>query len=56
VSSKRETGVYVGMGANAQFATTMIPRGVDWVQVGNDYEYIINGIDATIASIRAANG
>lgn len=41
-----------GLGANPQFAKTLIECGVQWMQAGNDFEYMIKGCDRTFREIR----
>lgn len=41
-----------GLGANPQFAKTLIECGVQWMQAGNDFEYIIKGCDRVFREIR----
>ncbi|MBM3971477.1 MAG: 4-hydroxy-3-methylbut-2-en-1-yl diphosphate synthase [Planctomycetes bacterium] len=41
-----------GLGANPQFAKTLIDCGVQWMQAGLDVEYMIKGCDRTFREIR----
>jgi 2-keto-3-deoxy-L-rhamnonate aldolase RhmA len=41
-----------GLGANPAFARVLIDCGVQWMQAGNDYEYMIRGCERTFAEIR----
>lgn len=41
-----------GLGANPEFAKVLIDCGVQWLQSGNDFEYMIRGCEATFAEIR----
>ena len=41
-----------GLGANPQFAKTLIECGVQWMQAGNDFEYMIKGCERTFREIR----
>ncbi len=43
-----------GLGANPQFAKTLIDCGVQWMQAGNDFEYMIKGCDRTFREIRSS--
>ena len=54
ISAARDAGLYVGAGmpASADFASALIARGVNWVQVGSDFEYLIQCVDTTRAAIR----
>ena len=44
IAAARQAGLNVGagMGANMAYARTMIGRGVQWLQVGSDFEYLIH--------------
>jgi len=42
-----------GLGANPQFAKTLIDCGVQWMQAGLDVEYMIKGCDRTFREIRS---
>lgn len=56
VSSARQAGLFVGagMGADAGYAQTMAGRGVQWLQVGSDYSYMVDHIDQITATIRGS--
>lgn len=41
-----------GLGANPAFANVLIDCGVQWLQAGNDFEYMIRGCETTFAEIR----
>lgn len=41
-----------GLGANPAFAQVLIDCGVQWMQAGNDFEYMIRGCERTFAEIR----
>jgi 2-keto-3-deoxy-L-rhamnonate aldolase RhmA len=41
-----------GLGANPAFAKLLIDCGVQWLQAGNDFEYMIRGCEQTFAAIR----
>lgn len=41
-----------GLGANPRFAKLLIELGVQWMQAGNDFEFMIRHCDATFAEIR----
>lgn len=41
-----------GLGANPEFAKLLIDCGVQWMQAGNDFEYMIRACDRTFAEIR----
>ena len=43
-----------GLGANPQFAKTLIECGVQWMQAGNDFEYMIKGCERTFREIRSS--
>ena len=44
-----------GLGANPQFAKTLIECGVQWMQAGNDFEYMIKGCERTFREIRGSD-
>jgi 2-keto-3-deoxy-L-rhamnonate aldolase RhmA len=44
-----------GLGANPQFAKTLIDCGVQWLQAGNDFEYMIKGCERTFREIRGSD-
>lgn len=54
IAAAKAAGIYVGMGmpADTRFASTMIARGVNWIQFGSDFEYMIQHIDANVESLR----
>jgi 2-keto-3-deoxy-L-rhamnonate aldolase RhmA len=51
-------GLFVGagMGPDAQYAQRMIRRGIQWLQVGGDYGYMVQRADQLVAAIRERNG
>ena len=53
VSKAAAKGVFVGagMGADATFAKTMLARGVQWLQVGTDFEFLVQGADRVRTAI-----
>jgi 2-keto-3-deoxy-L-rhamnonate aldolase RhmA len=55
VCKARAAGLFVGagMGPDAQYARRMITRGVQWLQVGGDYSYMIQRADQVVAAIRS---
>jgi len=50
----RAAGKLIGSGLSAdpEFAKLLIDCGVQWLQAGNDFEYMINGCEAAYASMR----
>ena len=42
-----------GLGANPEFAKLLIDCGVQWLQAGNDFEYMIRACEQTFAQIRS---
>ena len=54
ISAARDAGIYVGAGmsTSADYASALIARGVNWLQVGCDFEHMIQGVDTTRAAIR----
>jgi 2-dehydro-3-deoxyglucarate aldolase/4-hydroxy-2-oxoheptanedioate aldolase len=55
VKTARQAGIYVGMGmgASADFAIKNAEIGVQWLQVGNDFEYMNGFADRLYTEIRA---
>lgn len=53
-SKAKAAGKFIGsgLGANPEFARVLIDCGVQWLQAGNDFEYLIRGCDQTFAEIR----
>jgi 4-hydroxy-2-oxoheptanedioate aldolase len=43
----------IGMGGDPDFAAKMIRRGVQWLQVGSDYSYMIQGIVTVRTALEA---
>jgi hypothetical protein len=41
-----------GLGADPEFAELLINCGVQWLQAGNDFEYMIRGCEQTFGAIR----
>jgi 2-keto-3-deoxy-L-rhamnonate aldolase RhmA len=54
-SKARAAGKFIGagLGANADFAELLIECGVQWLQAGNDFEYMMKGCATAYSSIRA---
>jgi 2-dehydro-3-deoxyglucarate aldolase/4-hydroxy-2-oxoheptanedioate aldolase len=50
----RAAGKFIGsgLGANPEFAKLLIDCGVQWLQAGNDFEYMIRSCEQTFAAIR----
>src|SRR6185369_3293842 len=50
----RAAGKFIGsgLGANPAFAKLLIECGVQWMQAGNDFEYMIRSCDQTFREIR----
>ena len=40
------------MPINIKFAKKMINLGVDWLQIGNDHEYLINKVSSVYKGIK----
>lgn len=57
-SKARAAGKFIGsgLGADAEFAQVLIDCGVQWLQAGNDFEFLINGCEQAFGRIRAAVG
>lgn len=53
-SKARAAGKFIGsgLGANPGFACLLIDCGVQWLQAGNDFEYMIRGCQQTFREIR----
>lgn len=53
-SKAKAAGKFIGsgLGANPAFAKLLIECGVQWMQAGNDFEYMIRACDQTFAAIR----
>ena len=54
-SKAKAAGKFIGsgLGANPEFAQVLIGCGVQWLQAGNDFEYMIQGCHRTFDLIRA---
>lgn len=54
----RAAGKFIGsgLGANPQFARVLIECGVQWLQVGSDFEYMLQGCARALESIRGGDG
>ena len=39
------------MPINIEYAQKMISLGVDWVQIGNDHEYLIKQVEVVMKSL-----
>ena len=54
ITAARNKHVYVGMGmgADQEFALHWLARGVNWVQLGCDYEYLVQGATKLFNSVR----
>jgi 2-keto-3-deoxy-L-rhamnonate aldolase RhmA len=55
VTTARQAGKYVGtgMGAYAENAVEAITRGVQWIQCGDDYGYLVAHAEALMKQIRS---
>jgi 4-hydroxy-2-oxoheptanedioate aldolase len=53
-SKTKAAGKFVGagLGANPEFAQVLIDCGVQWLQAGNDFEYMIQSCRRTFDEIR----
>ncbi len=53
-SKAKAAGKFIGtgLGANPEFAQVLIDCGVQWLQAGNDFEYMIQGCQRTFDEIR----
>jgi len=55
IAKARAAGLAVGsgMGFDPDYAFLMAKRGVQWLQVGNDYDYLIRSMDQITVAVRA---
>lgn len=55
IEKARGAGLFVGtgMGPDANYAVRMARRGIQWIQVGGDYGYLIKYTDRMMADIRS---
>ncbi len=55
VSKARAAGVYIGAGmpGDPEYAYLMAERGIQWLQVGSDYGYLISSLDRITSSVRS---
>lgn len=58
IEKARGAGLFVGtgMGPDANYAVRMARRGIQWIQVGGDYMYLIKYTDRMMADIRSQLG
>lgn len=54
-SKAKAAGKFIGsgLGANPEFARVLIDCGVQWLQAGGDFEYMLRGCAGTFTEIRA---
>lgn len=54
INKSRAAGLYVGMGmgANEAFALKWAAKGTQWIQLGCDFEYLIQRFDGLTSAIR----
>ena len=54
IAKTRAAGLFVGagMGLDADYAHVMIRRGIQWVQLGEDYSYLISRVNQVTTSVR----
>ncbi len=57
-SKAKAAGKFIGsgLGANPKFAKLLIDCGVQWMQAGNDFEYMIRNCERTFSQIRGESG
>lgn len=55
-SKAKAAGKFIGsgLGANPEFARVLIDCGVQWLQAGGDFEYMLRGCATTFSEIRAS--
>lgn len=53
-SKAKAAGKFIGsgLGADPKFAQVLLDCGVQWLQAGNEFEYMIQGCETTFAAIR----
>ena len=53
-SKARAAGKFIGagLGANPEFAAVLLDCGIQWLQAGGDFEYMIQGCERTFERIR----
>ena len=53
ISTAKKYNKFVGIGMpiNIEYAQKMIALGVDWVQIGNDHEYLIKQVEVVMKSL-----
>jgi 2-dehydro-3-deoxyglucarate aldolase/4-hydroxy-2-oxoheptanedioate aldolase len=53
-SKARAAGKFIGsgLGTDPEFASVLLECGVQWLQAGNDFEYMIQGCQRTLGEIR----
>jgi 2-keto-3-deoxy-L-rhamnonate aldolase RhmA len=58
IDKARSAGLFIGsgLGADPDYAYTLIKRGVQWVQMGCDFHYITNHIDQIVSSVYSRLG
>lgn len=58
ISRAKVAGLFVGagMGPDPEYACVMARRGVQWLQVGGDYGYLVNYMNQTASAIRRGLG
>jgi 2-dehydro-3-deoxyglucarate aldolase/4-hydroxy-2-oxoheptanedioate aldolase len=54
IAKAHEAGKYVGtgLGNNAEYAALMAKRGINWLQVGGDYSFMIDAANQTVTDFR----
>ena len=55
ITAATAAGVFVGSGMpiDAEFAANQVRRGVDWLQMGNDFELLIRAMEDITTEVRA---
>jgi 2-keto-3-deoxy-L-rhamnonate aldolase RhmA len=58
IARARAAGLFIGAGTLAipEHAARMIRRGIHWMQVGTDYEYLVKTADQVYAAVRSQLG
>lgn len=54
IAKAREAGLFMGagMGPDPGYAAALARRGVQWLQVGGDYSYLVNYMEGLVGEVR----
>jgi 2-keto-3-deoxy-L-rhamnonate aldolase RhmA len=58
IAKTRDAGIFIGagMGNDAGYAQRMAQRGIQWLQVGSDFGYLVECMDQITSSVRCRLG